>query len=427
MRRVYVSPQMFSTSLLSSLMVFLYGSSRVSFAADARFALALYCDPVCDDAVLDGLEADLALIPAVSGFDDDMQKAGRLMGLLDLVPGRDDDGFGVPDAEYIESYGVDVDRPERLTASQSVVLAWFAGPRSDAQVTLAVAVKAFANAAASSNGWVEDLDTQRVYGKAAWSAMDAAGTLTDWFIVEDNSEAEQDNRLVTRGLRRFGDAELVIAHVAPDAAEDAAQVMNAVANTLHLAPATQSPTGEITVSVQTDLVRGEATLESTSPLAGDPEAPLFAIHFVGQVVAEADIGAPEAPPAPPVAVVTPTTLAEAQAAPTTLAEAQAAMRQRLGAVRTAFVAGLPTGARLAVSVPFNCPDGSREYLWVDVNSWQSTRLSGRVISVPTRTRTVQQGQDVTVDQAAVFDYLLKNEDGTREGNTVAEFARGAPQ
>lgn len=417
MRRVYVSPEMFSTSLLSSLMVFLYGSSRVSFAADARFALALYCDPVCDDAVLDGLEADLALIPAVSGFDDDMQKAGRLMGLLDLVPGRDDDGFGVPDAEYIETYGVDVDRPERLTASQSVVLAWFAGPRSDAQATLAVAVKAFANAAATANGWVEDLDTQRVYGKAAWRAMDAAGPLTDWFIVEDNSEAEQESRLVTRGLRRFGDAELVIAHVEPEAAEDAAQVVNAVANTLHLAPATQSQTGEITVFVQTDLVRGEATLESISPLAGDPEAPLFAIHYVGQVVAEADIGAPEAPPAPPVAVV----------APTTLAEAQAAMRQRLSAVRTAFVAGLPTGARLAVSVPYDCPDGSREYLWVDVNSWQSTRLTGRVISVPTRTRTVQQGQDVTVDQATVFDYLLKNEDGTREGNTVAEFARGAPQ
>ena len=78
-------------------------------------------------------------------------------------------------------------------------------------------------------------------------------------------------------------------------------------------------------------------------------------------------------------------------------------------------------------MPFDCPDGSREYLWVNVNSWQSTRLSGRVISVPTRTRTVQQGQDVTVDQASVFDYLLKNEDGTREGNTVAEFARGAPQ
>lgn len=419
MRRVYVSTQMFSTSLLSSLMVFLYGSSRVSFAADARFALALYCDPVCDDAVLDGLEADLALIPSVSGFDDDMQKAGRLMGLLDLVPGRDDDGFGVPDAEYIETYGVDVDRPDRLTASQSVVLAWFAGPRTDAQATLAVAVKAFANAAATANGWVEDLDTQRIYGKAAWGAMDAAGTLTDWFIVEDNS-AEQDIRLVTRGLRRFGDAELVIAHVEPDAAEDAAQVVNAVAHTLHLTPAAQSPTGEITVSVQTDLVRGEATLEPTSPIDGDPEAPLFAIHFVGQVVAEADLGAPEtppAPPAPPVAVV----------APTTLAEAQAAMRQRLSAVHTAFVAGLPTGARLAVSVPFDCPDGSREYLWVNVNSWQSTRLSGRVISVPTRTRTVQQGQDVTVDQAAVFDYLLKNEDGTREGNTVAEFARSAPQ
>ena len=248
---------MLSTSLLSSLIFLLCGASRASFAADARFALALYCDPLCDDAVLDGLEADLAPIPAVSGFEEETKQTGRLMGLLDIEPKRDDDAFGVPDADFIANYGVEVDRPERLSASQSVVIAWFASPRAEAAETLTIAAQAFANAATRANGWVEDLDTQRVYGQAAWARMDPAGPLTQWFVIEDNPEDAQV-RLVSRGLRRFGDAELLMAHVEADAAEDAAVVLNAVAATLHQS-STYTPT-DTGIAINTDTVQGDAQL-----------------------------------------------------------------------------------------------------------------------------------------------------------------------
>ena len=406
---------MLPTSLLSSLIFLLCGASRASFAADARFALALYCDPLCDDAVLDGLEADLAPIPAVSGFDEETKKTGRLMGLLDIVPERNDDAFGVPDAEFIESYGVDVDRPERLSASQSVVIAWFASPSADAAKTLTIAAQAFANAATRANGWVEDLDTQRVYGQAAWARMDPAGPLTQWFVIEDNPEDAQV-RLVTRGLRRFGDAELVMAHVEVDAAEDAAAVLNAVAATLHQS-STSTPTAT-GILINTDTVQGEAQLESATPIDGDPVPPLLAVHFEGKLVAPAPTAAAQS--------LSPNTDAPQTAekpVPTTLAEAQAAMREGLESHRATFVSGVPDGVRLAVSVPFDCPDGSREYLWVEVLSWDGSRLTGHVISAPTRTRAAQKGQSVVVDQGSVFDYLLKRSDGTREGDTVGAFVR----
>ena len=92
------------------------------------------------------------------------------------------------------------------------MIAWFASPRADSVKTLTIAAQAFSNAATRANGWVEDLHTQRVYGQAAWARMDPAGPLTQWFVIEDNPEDAQV-RLVTRGLRRFGEAELVMAHV----------------------------------------------------------------------------------------------------------------------------------------------------------------------------------------------------------------------
>jgi uncharacterized protein YegJ (DUF2314 family) len=404
---------MLPTSLLSSLIFLLCGASRASFAADARFALALYCDPICDDAVLDGLEADLAPIPAVSGFEEETKQTGRLMGLLDIVPKRDDDAFGVPDADFIANYGVEVDRPERLSASQSVVIAWFASPRADAAKTLTIAAQAFANAATRANGWVEDLDTQRVYGQAAWARMDPAGPLTQWFVIEDNP-ADAQVRLITRGLRRFGDAELVMAHVEVDAAEDAAVVLNAVAATLHQS-STYTPI-DTGIAINTDTVQGDAQLGSATPIDGDPVPPLLAVHFEGKIVAPA-----AAAQSLPATTDAPQTVAKP--VPTTLAEAEAAMRERLESHRVTFMSGVPDGVRFAVSVPFDCPDGSREYLWVEVQRWEGSRLTGHVINSPTRTRAAQKGQSVVVDQGRVFDYLLKHSDGSREGDTVGAFVR----
>lgn len=448
------------------LLLLPHASAADGTDVDARFALALYCNPTCDDSVLDGLEKDLAAIPAVEGFDEVALAPGRLMGLADTTasPYGTENGFAVPDADFVAAYGIDVDRPEQLATSESVVLAWFAGPRSRAVETLKAAHIAFSNAAQASNGWVEDLDTQNVYGQAAWAARDPnvgrpaspeGGQLTDWFIIENSpgnrassEPSSTDLRLVTRGLRRFGDRELVLEHVAPDDAGDAAFVINAVALALHDRSGLAG-----TLTLDNAEVRGTATLAETRVQDGDPEAPLIAVQFKGQVLAE--MGAPALsasatpaveppavePPAvgPPLAIPAPAVPPELPApalalvppeagppkpavVPTTLVEAQAAARARLdGVVRPAFVAGLPAGERLAVSVPFPNPDGTREYLWVDVQRWQGSILRGIVATEPSRTRSVRKGQEVTIDQAQVFDYVWKRADGSREGNGTAAF------
>ncbi len=423
---------------------------------DARFALALYCNPTCDEKVFDSLEQDLSAIPAVEGFDATVTAPGRMMGLTETTASATgaDSGFAAPDAAFIEQYGVNVDRADLLAESESVILVWFASPRDQAVATLATAHTAFVNAAKVANGWVEDLDTQSLYGQDSWAAKDPNGPLTDWFVVEDNNPttsdapAPADLRLVTRGLRRFGDRELVLDHVPADGSGDAACVLDAVAVALHARA--DVPTS---LDVATAQARGTAALAEAPTLDDDPEGPLLSVAFKGQLLADAELGvataAPaEAPPAEttdalaavpapvardaehaPVAPADATPVAPPPSAhaavastPASLAEAQAAMRARLSTVvHDALTSGLPPGDAVAVSVPYPNADGTREYLWVEVHKWQGSVLTGVVVTQPSKTKSVQRGQSVNVEQGQIFDYVWKHADGTREGNTTAPF------
>lgn len=436
------SNRMIAAPPLTSLLLWIHAALPAAHAGapDARFALALYCDPVCDDAVLDQLEQDLAGVPAVNGFDEVATAPGRLMGMANTGSDAGTDAFDVPDADFIVDYGVGVDRPEALSASDEVVLAWFAAPPEDADAIRRAALQALARAASEAHGWVEDLDTQRVYGQAAWAALDPDGPLLDWFVVE-SAPGTDGVRLLTRGLRRFADAELVMEHVADADAPDAARVLNAVAAALH---GGRDPQGE--VAVDADGVRGTAVLSAILPIEGDPDAPLLAVRFSGELDADgADPAAPDAAspapapvaaspapapvaaspsPAPVAASPAPEPVAASPAPASGLEAARAAMRARLGGYVHGLVrGGIPAGVRLAVCVPFPTPDGSREFLWVEVREWRDATITGTLLSAPARTRTATKGERVTAAQADVFDYILRNVDGTKEGNTLAAYVQ----
>ncbi|MDP2313921.1 MAG: hypothetical protein Q8P41_13525, partial [Pseudomonadota bacterium] len=264
---------------------------------DARFAVALFCNPTCPDDVVDALDDGLASIAAKNGFPDSAPRPLRVMGMA----GPD---FGIPDETFVELYGVGVDRPEALAKSQEVLLAWFASPRDRAVETLAVAHAAFAVAAEKNGGWVEDLDTQRLYGAEAWAALDPKGPITDWFVVDaapqDPEREDGDLRLVTRGLRRYGDFELVVENVSPASAGDVSSVVNALAEALR--PRSSVP---FNLTLDTATVRGTASFRSVARLEDDPEEPLLRATFEGEVTLPAlaeDRPAEPPPVAPPVAV-----------------------------------------------------------------------------------------------------------------------------
>lgn len=423
-----------------------YAGPILAPAPDARFALALYCSPICDDATIDALEVGLEAIPGRSSFPDEASRPMRIMG----IAGPE---FGIPDEEFIATYGSGVDRPAALAGAQEVLLAWFAAPPAEARRTLAAAHHAFSEAARIGGGWVEDLDTQTVYGAAAWAEKDPNGPVTDWFVVDAtpaDSEGNGPYRLITRGLRRFGGYELVVPDVAPAAAADVSFVLNAVA--------TREVDGEPGLSVvplDTDTVRGVATLSDAEPIDGDPAPPLLKVSFKGEIgprgapaptppPAEpepvAELALPAAPlppiepapdPSPPPAAAAPVAsdapappAPAAPPAPRTLAEAQEQALTRFDTVvRAAWDAGLPAGEKIAVSAPFPTRSGSVEYIWVELRSWSDDRLAGVLVNEPYDVPELRRGDRVELSRADVFDYVWKREDGTREGNTTAPFLR----
>lgn len=405
---------------------------------DARFALALYCDPVCSNDVMDALDEGLRAIRSREGFAPTVAAPERIMGLAGPE-------FGVPDADYVASYGVEVGDAGRLAASQQVLIAWIAGPREEALSTLAVAHAAFARAARLGGGWVEDLDTGTVYGADAWAQKDPRGPVTGWFVTQAQPGATEDApyRLVTTGLRRFGLPELVVEDVPADAAGDVGFVINAVAE--QLAGERGAPVPAST-RVQTAEVDGVASLSEATPGPDDPAPPLLRLRFEGSLALPGDEPLPEEAPAAPAELAPPEVLARAeplpepapQPAPTpaperrtdavepspprSLAEAQARALTRLDTVvRAAWEAGLPAGAAVAVSAPFRTRSGSVEYLWVELRQWSAGNLSGVLVNEPYDVANLHKGDTVAVRQPDVFDYIWKKGDGTREGNSTAPF------
>lgn len=398
------------------MLIFLSAAAALPIVPDARFALALYCNPTCSEAVLDELDAALSPIRSADTFSDHVAVPERIMG----IGGTD---FGIPDAEFVTAYGIDVDRPEALAASQEVVLAWFAGPREQSIETFAVAHTAFAAAARSTGGWVEDLDTQMLFGAEAWASRDPRGNLQNWFVVdEDEAEADATTlRLVTRGLRRYGDFELVVEDVPAGSEADVGWALDAIALTLH--PLSEVPES---LAVNTDTARGTARFEVATPREDDPAEPLLRARFEGEIAAggapiiaaEPELPAPAAltvelvpaPPPPPAPI-----------APATLDEARAAVREALVTLESAWAAGFPAGDVLAVCVPFTTRSGGKEYLWVEVTRWQEGGLSGHLATEPNAVDALHKGDSLNVRQSDIFDYVYRRADGTKSGNLTRPF------
>lgn len=391
---------------------------------DARFALALYCNPTCDDGVIATLDERLTSIESADNFSDRVARPQRIMG----IGGVD---FGIPDADFVEAYGIDVDRPEALAQSQMVLLAWFASPRESSISTFATAHAAFAEVARNSGGWVEDLDTQMLFGAESFAARDPKGDPSWWYAIDDApmsgeagaETASAELRLFTRGLRRYGDFELVAENVAPDSAADVSWVLGAVASTLH-------PAGEIrpVMAIATESAKGQATLVPVPASEEDPTTMALKVSFEGELSVPVDVEAPSeneaaaASPTSPLTPADPPPVVPSAVEPATLAEARARVAEDLAnTLYPAFSAGLSPGDVLAVNVPYRTRAGGPEYLWIEVTAWSGTTIYGRLATKPVDVEGLVMGQVINFQQSNVYDYVYKRANGEKTGNWTKPF------
>ena len=385
---------------------------------DARFALALYCNPTCDESVMATLDEQLGAIESADDFSDRVARPQRIMGLGGV-------DFGIPDADFVTAYGIDVDRPESLARSEMVLLAWFAAPRERSIDTFATAHAAFAQAARTSGGWVEDLDTQLLFGADSFAARDPRGDPSAWYVIDDEpmsgeagtESASTELRLFTRGLRRYGDFELVAESVSPDAAPDVSWVLEAVATTLH-------PTADVrpVLTIATPSANGKATLAPVVASAEDPTSLALKVSFEGELSVPVDIEDAPVAAAPPLTPADPPPSIPDSREPTTLDEARSRVAEALAnTLYPAFSVGLAPGDVLAINVPFGTRTGGQEYLWIEVTAWAGTTLYGKLATNPANVESLSFGQLVNVQQSDVFDYVYKRANGDKSGNWTKPF------
>ncbi|MHB1075881.1 DUF2314 domain-containing protein [Thiobacillus sp.] len=94
-------------------------------------------------------------------------------------------------------------------------------------------------------------------------------------------------------------------------------------------------------------------------------------------------------------------------------------KARLPALRKAFANGLAPGEYIQVKAPFDTPDNSKEWMWVEITEWNGARIKGLLKNEPVATPGLHGGQIVQVREKDVFDYIRHYPNGKEEGNETS--------
>jgi hypothetical protein len=388
--------------------------------SDARGSFAVYCESVCGPINLPGWEVV-----------DKLPEGATTPSYTSATHGTD---FGMPDAATLAAWGTG-DVGGAANAQSVVVVSW-AGPKEGA----AGRVAEIGQALVGVGRWFEDLDTGRFFDQpelrgALQSYAGSTPDVTALMTIEMSEHEEgTPTRLVTRGLRKVGVADLVMSNVSSMDEGAMVTAVNAVAQVIY----EQGVAPTLTINADTFRSRavaddscgivGKAELSAAKRRGGDPEGPLTDVVFEGNVGTCERTSA-----APPLAsdvdlnqgmvMLWVDDPKDDGGAERTLADVRAQELQRLaGPVKQAWERGLPEGEQLLVKAPFRAEDGSTEWLWFRVDRWDSDdQLSGRLVSEPARAKQLESGDRVVAARAQVFDYLWFKSDGTQEGNATQAF------
>ena len=83
-------------------------------------------------------------------------------------------------------------------------------------------------------------------------------------------------------------------------------------------------------------------------------------------------------------------------------------------VKARFQRGLPVGSKLQIKHGFISEAGI-EYMWVAVTTWKGSRIQGNLVGRPSFCPDLRSGDPVEIAEVEVYDWLIRHENGVREG------------
>jgi uncharacterized protein YegJ (DUF2314 family) len=341
--------------------------------------------------------------------------------------------FRPPDRRILEYAGRGLSEAEvsAVQASQEVVTVELVAERARMHLLHRDAMAIMLEVASKSGGLLWDEDTRQLFSRDAWRERTAAWTgllphAPSLFAIHSYRDGELV-RVVTLGLAKLGLPDLVVEHVAPNSAQTMATLINLLAQTM----------------VDGAIIQHGGLIEvdsaSVPDKAGGPTYPgaRLSLALVGGTRDEGDadnrLWQIAFPPGPADRLqerqdavlkqlfglrdeITPVEHDQEM-----LALSQRARTRLLGDIKKQFrQPSWPDTNQLMVKAPFRTDDGGNEWMWVDVLRWKGTTIEGILQNDPAAVSGLRGGARVSVEEDAVFDYLLKRARGTSEGNTTGE-------
>lgn len=101
-------------------------------------------------------------------------------------------------------------------------------------------------------------------------------------------------------------------------------------------------------------------------------------------------------------------------------QASKAAKAKLPELKNQFQNGLEPGYSILLKGPFETDTGGREWMWVEVTSWNENHVKGILQNDPFEISSLKAGALVSIDLENVFDYILYFPDGTIEGNETGK-------
>jgi len=91
-------------------------------------------------------------------------------------------------------------------------------------------------------------------------------------------------------------------------------------------------------------------------------------------------------------------------------------------VKLRFGRGLRPGEVLFMKYGFGTPDGDREFMWFAVTGWSGPMLAGQLANEPRQIPSLRLGQEVSIPEGDVFDWMVQRPDGGHDGGYTSDVA-----
>lgn len=326
---------------------------------------------------------------------------------------------------------------EALQGSGQALILDFAHPAGNALEALRMATELVALVVQETGGLAWDEETREVFSAAAWrerrlgawknTIPDASRHIT--IHAYKNGEYV---RAITLGMAKFGLPDIVVGDFSWSNNKSMGNLINFFAQAMLEGASFERP-GEYDLDLreianpearQRQVAATESNATVTARLSlkqgtgeeGDPRNRLIEITFEGY-------------PGPDIHARQDSLLSslfgwEDSVSPVVhndeLLAASRSAKAKLPELWDAFDAGLAPGEFILVEAPFETPDGGNEWMWVEVTRWRGDRIHGLLTNEPFYIPELHAGQEVTVDQQDVFDYIRRSPDGSSEGNETGK-------